>query len=581
MTTLADRKAYLQSFPILASILGQKYGIRVVIGGEEAFTDGKTIHLPALPHEMSEDLFVLGNGLLDHEAAHILATDFETLNAASLSPLTHWLWNVAEDMRVERYISQRYPGCKINFEKLNTYLCRIQKPETSGSMVNNIVTWLLYAVQSRAYPSVPFPLEVCRKAIEPVFPNLLTQLGAYLDIAETCTSTATTIQWAHEVEKFLIPYFDQSVPKQDLGNSSGKEVSGENETASNSKQGENSQEEKEESAPADGDVRDGGNASPEAEVPPSASISHDSLPQTGMNQWEQSLTSGEDLPLPVGEAVKTLIEELTSTYGFYEKTEVAEVKVREEIGELPACELAKASSAIRALSIRLSGLLQTQTLNRVALGRSGKVDCSRLYRLQTGNSKVFRRDTEKQDINTAIHILLDSSDSMEDGMQLACAACYAVAASVSAIRGVNVAVTAFYGDYLGGQGKFISHVTPILRHRERMHRKFFINANGTTPMSEALWWVFQEGVLLKEKRKIILVLSDGAPNSLSDTQHALQIGQKLGFEIYGVGIGKNAAYMPKLIPESQLIHSIDDLAPAMIHILQKAMVVESAGVSKK
>ena len=32
-------------------VLGNQYGVTVEIGGSEAYTDGKTIHLPALPSD--------------------------------------------------------------------------------------------------------------------------------------------------------------------------------------------------------------------------------------------------------------------------------------------------------------------------------------------------------------------------------------------------------------------------------------------------------------------------------------------------------------------------------------------------
>lgn len=40
----------MRSLPLLAAVLGDAYGVEVVIGGgDSAHTDGKTIHLPSLP----------------------------------------------------------------------------------------------------------------------------------------------------------------------------------------------------------------------------------------------------------------------------------------------------------------------------------------------------------------------------------------------------------------------------------------------------------------------------------------------------------------------------------------------------
>ena len=35
-----------------------------------------------------------------------------------------------------------------------------------------------------------------------------------------------------------------------------------------------------------------------------------------------------------------------------------------------------------------------------------------------------------------------------------------------------------------------------------------------TPMAESLWWVMQQMCLLRENRKIILIITDGEPDSI-------------------------------------------------------------------
>ena len=61
----------LGALPIIATLLGQKLGVKVVIGGRQAATDGQVIVLPSLPADGDPSLAVLANGYIDHEAAHI------------------------------------------------------------------------------------------------------------------------------------------------------------------------------------------------------------------------------------------------------------------------------------------------------------------------------------------------------------------------------------------------------------------------------------------------------------------------------------------------------------------------------
>lgn len=63
----------MASLPLVASALGDKYGVTVNIGGNQAYTDGKNINLPTLPLDCDTELLTLARSFLDHEAAHILS----------------------------------------------------------------------------------------------------------------------------------------------------------------------------------------------------------------------------------------------------------------------------------------------------------------------------------------------------------------------------------------------------------------------------------------------------------------------------------------------------------------------------
>ena len=58
-------KDIMDCLPLLASVLGNQYGVTVEIGGSEAYTDGKTIHLPALPLDSEQELITMIKGYCD------------------------------------------------------------------------------------------------------------------------------------------------------------------------------------------------------------------------------------------------------------------------------------------------------------------------------------------------------------------------------------------------------------------------------------------------------------------------------------------------------------------------------------
>ena len=77
-------KDVLNCLPLLASILGDRYGVQVRIGGKEACTNGKVIHLPSLPIDCEAELLALARSFVDHESGHIRHTDFSVLQAENL-----------------------------------------------------------------------------------------------------------------------------------------------------------------------------------------------------------------------------------------------------------------------------------------------------------------------------------------------------------------------------------------------------------------------------------------------------------------------------------------------------------------
>jgi hypothetical protein len=152
--------------------------------------------------------------------------------------------------------------------------------------------------------------------------------------------------------------------------------------------------------------------------------------------------------------------------------------------------------------------------------------------------------------------------------------CHAVATALDAIDGINMGVTAFPAGSPsdGGNGNDQGPtICPILAHGERMHDRFAVSATGCTPLGEALWWTLQQVVPLAESRKVILILTDGDPDSFNVALDAIEEGRRFGVEIYGLGITSEA--ITKLLPDhSRTINDLSELAPAMFGMLRGALI---------
>jgi cobalamin biosynthesis protein CobT len=244
---------------------------------------------------------------------------------------------------------------------------------------------------------------------------------------------------------------------------------------------------------------------------------------------------------------------------------------------LPQTELEASRQVTTALSTRLQALMQSVRSIRNHNGYAGVLDTRKLHTLATGNAKVFLRRGERIGVNTAVHILLDSSSSMCGiQMTLASQTCFAVASALHGIRGINLGVTAFPGrpvkDTYSSYQQNGATVAPVLRHNRKMHTEFSMEADGGTPMAPALWWVLQQLYFLPEPRKLILLITDGMPDDLAAARTAVKAALAQGVEVYGIGMMTDSVF--NLLPAAygRKIMDIRELAPAMFGILQGALV---------
>jgi uncharacterized protein YegL len=272
----------------------------------------------------------------------------------------------------------------------------------------------------------------------------------------------------------------------------------------------------------------------------------------------------QDLPQNIGEIMAIELTNCSSEPAGDALT--VAVEGTRQAAPLPADQKLQALQASIALRTRLQGFLQAHTQRRCSIGRKGTLHPSSLHRLQVGNARVFQKESLQLGLNTAVHILLDVSGSMAGApINLANRACFAVATALSHIRGVNPAVTAFPAVSV------TNSVFPIMGHGQPLPDKFDIRASGGTPLAGAMWWVLQTMLPLKEQRKMILVITDGMPDNQLAANNAIGVAQKLGFEVYGLGIRDE--HITHLLPHtSKVVNDLPDLVPAMFAMLQAALL---------
>lgn len=530
-------KDVLNCLPLLASVLGDQYGVQVRIGGNEACTNGKVIQLPSLPMDCEPELLALARSFIDHESGHIRHTDFGVLQAANLDPVTFNLFNCLEDWRIEKKLSGIFPGCRHNLNWLirRFFVEQAQPRAGDDSPALAVLDYVLLTVRAWDVEEVNIPRMVAAEVLRQHFPGLKEVLDAILaKVFIHCPDTAAAIASARQLAQSIRQWEPQQQEKKTRRN-------GADHTDSTSQ----------------GDQDISSDCASQTQQPIFPSKAKAQL--TALFHAE-----AQDLPQNLGELLSTVLT-LCQTESAFENVTVAVEGFRQS-SALPEAQKLQALQASIALRTRLQGLLQARTQKQCSIGRRGALHPGSLHRLQTGNPRIFRREAEQAGLNTAVHILLDVSGSMSGiPIVLARQACFAVAKALENIKGVNPAVTSFPAM------ASTSSVFPIMRHGQKVPDSFDINASGGTPLAAALWWVMQTILFLREQRKIILIITDGIPDNTHAAIHAVTVAQKLGYEVYGLGIRDE--HIGLLLPQtSRVINDLSDLAPVMFDMLQDALL---------
>jgi nitric oxide reductase activation protein len=242
--------------------------------------------------------------------------------------------------------------------------------------------------------------------------------------------------------------------------------------------------------------------------------------------------------------------------------------------------LNRVTSESRKLRATLQGLVQSERLRHSRSTAHGtRLDSHRLARVGLGETKLFLKSELKTAPNTAIHLLLDRSYSMNaklldpqgqtSGTRLAVtlSASLALALALEGVPGVNPGITAF-------PGQEADSVYRILDYGQRVTSRasaFTLTASGGTPMTEAIWFGAAALLRCREPRKVLLVLTDGQPDELASTLDILQRCRESGIETVGIGLGLEVSH---LFPKALRIHALTELRTQLFELSKTLLLAK-------
>ena len=183
---------------------------------------------------------------------------------------------------------------------------------------------------------------------------------------------------------------------------------------------------------------------------------------------------------------------------------------------------------------RLNALVADETrTKKQTLKRGRKVNGRKISRLQTGRMDIFTKKNKSEfKPNSAVTILLDCSGSIGKSMSSVQKAAYSLFDALTAVSGVETSGFAFGGRYTNYRLKSFHENIKACAGRIEM-----LAPNGSTPLQLTLFQAIQDLYCVKNKKRVMIVLTDGSPDNVCDCQNIINQMQSDGVICIAVGMG--------------------------------------------
>jgi Mg-chelatase subunit ChlD len=475
-------------------------------------TDGRTIFVPIYNHSWdyhsSEAQEWWGKFLHeiyhnDTRYDHPKALKLIKANAKELTQMLKYTWNLLEDHRIESDEWGEFPGRDSSMSILRRNMFKTFKEDIvkkgTGNPKMDAIYWLQWATFGTWMPDLGYidirielP-EDTQKYISIVEKYIKEIIG--LSSAEEC--------W--ELSKKIVKELVDDSPKTKKGKGKGK---------------------------TEGEEENGDEV--EAEYG-----------KYNMHEHEQSDKPEEDGD-PARVKAKPKVEpHVIPPMKEIRPNETGSDRYGDRIGENVHTE-GLASQIKRYLLVKV----QSKTINNQ---KSGRIDTSSLwkasvYRGQPAGGRVFQKNAEHMNLDTAVALLVDQSGSMSGSRIINAAAAAVTLNEVFSKIGVKTRITSFTDNHLytinylhKDYSESVNKEKLIKRMAVAATEKMSGNADG-----ENILWEFNKIANRPEQKKLMIVLSDGQPcdsktgNIYDFTMDVIKGVEKSKVGIIGIGIETDA-----------------------------------------
>ncbi|SHE95722.1 von Willebrand factor type A domain-containing protein [Desulfofundulus australicus DSM 11792] len=215
--------------------------------------------------------------------------------------------------------------------------------------------------------------------------------------------------------------------------------------------------------------------------------------------------------------------------------------------------------------------------------RKGKLDCGALWKLRTGDPKIFYKVNEPGDIpRLAVYLLVDCSGSMTGPSIHAAKSAACLLYEVCEKLKIPVNVTGFTGEVSSWSD--VTHYRAVgFGEADRKHAIARLDAFSQNRDGYSIRVAARELLLRNEEQKVLIVLSDGVPfmpyrgyggeTGVRDTALAVRETEKMGIGVIGLYFGPEnyLVQAQKIYNNLVYVRDIGVLPRALGRVLKKVI----------
>ena len=559
--------------------------------------DGKTIFLPKITAKTTDLELQQLMASVDHEVAHDRFSSFKVLKDMKVDPngILMFVWNFLEDSRINSIEAAEYRGFRENWDETSSILVGqiLSRAKKSKSPMAVITTALMCWESSMTAPYFPKIELVASKArpnkkIIGVLNNFSDRLLDCHSILDKTLGTEATYKLALEILKELgeeakeelMPPPVTLVPSDDKD---GKKA----DFTFDSKPGETEEASKTDEAPVKQDEQ-------EYKII-EIKVTKEDLDAYSLTMPEEDSDMGK-----VGINFKPV--ETTSEWDLTDYNKFLVVDYPRHTGDEKFFEKKK-STFLKEYNSRVAPMLISQEnfaqqvrkliqirakVQREYGVKKGKLDQSRLSRIcfkaPGFSERVFKNKIENKMLDAAITVLVDMSGSMSGDKAFYAMASTLLVNEVCSTLNIPVEILGFTDG-----PTFEGHVPVMFIYKgfndlkmdeDHLKNYFALSSNHMigNPDGENILWAHDRLIRRKEKKKILVVMSDGSPaaskggSDISGFTHKViqEIEKSKAVDIYGLGLCSDSVeYYYK---SHSVVKQPDEIPSKLLELIERKII---------